>query len=69
MKQSVIISNKHGIFKFPQDLSNDLRYLRLRDFRKLGNIKKIPKLHGIILVRSPPPKMKILSILAKNSGK
>ena len=42
VKQIVIISNKHGIYKLPQELPNDLR------LRKLGNIKKISKFHRII---------------------
>ena len=38
----VIISKKHGIYELAHDLPNDLR------FRRLGNIKKISKLHRII---------------------
>ena len=41
-KWIVIISNKRGIYELPQEFLNDL------DLRKLGNIKKISKLHRII---------------------
>ena len=41
VKQSVIISNKYGIYELPYELPNDLR---LRNLSKLGNIKKISKL-------------------------
>ena len=33
VKQSTIVSNKHGIYKLPQELPNDLR------LRKLGYLK------------------------------
>ena len=46
VKQIVIISNKHGICELPHELPNDLRFFK--DLRKLGNIKKISNLHGII---------------------
>ena len=46
VKRIVIISNKHGIYELPHELPNDLR------LRKLGNIKKISKLHRIIARRS-----------------
>ena len=42
VKRIMIISNKHGVYELPQELSNDLR------LRKLGNIKKIPSLRKII---------------------
>ena len=50
MKQSVIISNKHGIYELPQ-------------ITKLGNIRKISKLHRMPCLTT---KMNILLILAKN---
>ena len=42
VKRIVIISNKHGIYKLPHELPNDLR------LRKLGNVKKTSKLHRIV---------------------
>ena len=45
VKQIVTVSNKHGIYELSHELPNDLR---LKDLRKLGNIKKISKLHRII---------------------
>ena len=35
VKRSVIISNKHGIYKLPHELLNDLR------LRKVGKVRKI----------------------------
>ena len=40
VKRSAIISNKYGMYKLPHELPNDLG-----DLRKLGNIRKISKLH------------------------
>ena len=37
-----IITYKHGIYELPHDLLNDLR------FRKLGNIRKVSKIHRMI---------------------
>ena len=54
VKRIVSISNKHGIYELPHEFPNVLR------LRKLGNIKKISMLSLV-------PKIKILSILAKNS--
>ena len=66
VKRIVIISNKHGIYKLPHELPNDLRLIptafsplgglgahtrkkkKTYDLRKLGNIKKISKVHRII---------------------
>ena len=53
VKRIVIISNKHGIYVLPHELPNDLR---LRTLRKLGNIKKISKLHKIIAWYPTPAK-------------
>ena len=63
-KRCAIISYKYGIYRFPNELPNDLR------LRKLGNIGKVSKLHRTIAQCSAPPaKMKILPILAKTSRK
>ena len=37
-KQSVIISDKHGIYELPPELPNDLK------LKKLGKIRRISKL-------------------------
>ena len=37
VKRSKVISNKHGIKELPCDLRNE-------DLRKLGKVKKIPKI-------------------------
>ena len=42
VKRIMIISNKYGIYNLPNKLSTTY------DLRKLRNIKKISKLHGII---------------------
>ena len=42
VKRRAIITYKHGIYKLPQELPNDLR------LRKLGNIRKVSKLHRMI---------------------
>ena len=56
VKRCAIITYKHGIFEMPQGL------------RKLGNIRKVSKLHkNDNLVASLPAKKKILLIIAKNS--
>ena len=64
VKRSAIINNK--LVELLYKLPNDLRP------RKLGNIRKISKLHRIIAQRSvpaPPPEMKILPALVKFSLK
>ena len=53
VKQSTIISNKHGIYEFSHKLPNDLR------LRILGNK----------LVSRPPPKITILLVQAKTYQK
>ena len=40
MKRWAIITYKHGIYELTLELPN---HLRLRDLRKLGNIKKVSK--------------------------
>ena len=59
VKRCVIITYIHGIYELPHDLT---------DLRKLGNIRKESKLHGMIAqCPVPPPKMKALLLLAENS--
>ena len=45
VKRCAIITYNHSIYKLPHELPNDLR---LKDLRKLGNIKKVFKLHRMI---------------------
>ena len=64
LKQWVIITSKHGIYELPHELPNNLR------LRKIGNIRKVSKLHRIIA--SCPvslPKTKILLILTLEKQK
>ena len=63
VKRWAIITYKHGIYELPHELTKDLR---LNDLGKLGNIRKVSKLHRMI-ASSPPVKMKVLLILAENS--
>ena len=42
VKRWEIITYKHGIYEWPHELPNDLI------LRKLGSIKKVPKIHRII---------------------
>ena len=44
MKRCAIVTYKYGIYELPHKLLNDLR---LKDLRRLGNIRKV-KLHRII---------------------
>ena len=55
-RQSVIISNKHGIYTFPHEMSNDL---------KTQENLKSSQIYCLEL--SAPPEMKILSALVKIS--
>ena len=55
VKRSVIISNKRDIYELPHELPNHLcprkkkkQKQKLKDLRKLGNIRKILKLHRVI---------------------
>ena len=41
VKQCAIITYKHGIYELPRKLPNDVR----KDIGKLGNIRKVSKLH------------------------
>ena len=42
VKRWAIITYKYGIYELPHELPNDSR------FRKLGNIRKLSKLHRMI---------------------
>ena len=42
VKGWAIITYKHGIYELPHNLPNDLR------LRKLGNIRRVSKLHRMI---------------------
>ena len=46
VKRWTIITCKYGTYELPHELPNDLR-LR-KDLKKLGNIKKVSKLHRMI---------------------
>ena len=63
MKRCAIIVYKHGIYELPHELPNDVRLW------KLGNIRKLSKLHRMIAFPVPIllGKMKVLLILEKNS--
>ena len=64
LKQWVIITSKHGIYELPHELPNNLR------LRKIGNIRKVSKLHRIIaLCPVSLPKTKILLILTLEKQK
>ena len=60
VKRSMSIINTHGIFELPHMLANNLRLRILENQEKSGKSQNL-------LVPSLPAKMKILSILAKNS--
>ena len=47
-KRCAIITYKHGMYKLLHGLPNDLR------LRKLGNIRKLSKLHRMIAKRPVP---------------
>ena len=42
MKRGAIITYKHGMYELPDEFANDLR------LRKIGNIRKVSKLHRMI---------------------
>ena len=88
VKRSVIISNKHSIYKLPHELPSDLILRIPRYFRRWAGFhahtrKKIDlksqeigkdqenlkTSYNYSLVLNLPPKMKIFSILVKNSRK
>ena len=62
VKQSVIISNKHGIYELPHKLPNDLTYRILKNKEISEKSKNLLELY---LVLSLPPKLKMFLILAK----
>ena len=45
VKRWAIITYKHGRYELPHELPNDLR---LKDLRKLGNVRKVSKIHRMI---------------------
>ena len=47
VKRSVIIGTKHGIW-YTRVASRVANQLETLDLRKLGKVKKIPKLHRVI---------------------
>ena len=47
VKRWMIITYKHGIYKLPNELQNNLRF-KTKDLRKLGNIRKVSKFHRMI---------------------
>ena len=54
VKLCTIITYKHGIYKLPRELPNDLK-----DLRKLGNIRKVSKPNRMIVYKPfPLPKRK-----------
>ena len=55
----MIISNKHGLYKLP----NDLRLKILGNYKRSGKSKTSS---NYSLVPSLPPKIKVLLILAEN---
>ena len=68
MKQSVIVSNKFGIYQLPPEMPNDSRLRKYQETLKaLYKYSLVPS--QVVLVPSLSPKMKILSILGKNSSK
>ena len=66
VKRWAIITYKHGIYDLPHELPSDLR-ITSQEIRKYQESVVTPQNDS--LVPSPPAKMKILLILAKNSGK
>ena len=67
VKRCAIITYKYGMYELLHELSNDLRL----DIRKLGNTRKLTKLHRMIAERPDPPllptKMKAPPTLEENS--
>ena len=50
VKRWTIITRKDGIYELLHELPNDLR---LKDLRKLGNIRKLSKLHRVAIPGYP----------------
>ena len=61
VKQSAIISNKHGMYELPHELPNNLQIYKISG--------KNQNLSNDSLVPNPPAKMRILLILARISWK
>ena len=58
ISNNAIISNKHGIYKMPQELLGNFGLRILANLKILaGNIRKISKFYGII--PTLPPKIQI----------
>ena len=66
VEQSVILSNKHGIYELPHELPNDLRFI-IKEIRECQ--EDLKTLLNCSLMPSLTPKMKILSTLPKNCWK
>ena len=66
VKRWAVITYKHGIYKLPHELPSDLR-VTSQEIRKYQ--ESVLTSQNDSLAPSPPAKMKILLILAKNSGK
>ena len=60
VKRSMIISDKHGIFKLPHELPDSLRLMVLGNYEVSRRFQNFSSL---------PPKIKILSVLAKSPEK
>ena len=63
VKRSVIISNKHGMYKLLHELPNKVRISILRNWEILGKFQKIKDNN---LAPGHPPKGRIYLVLAKN---
>ena len=62
----VIISNKHGIYDLPHELPNDFRLTTSVNWEISRGSENIKTLSLVLYLA---PKVKILSILARNSSK
>ena len=51
VKRWAIITYRHGIYEVPHESPNDLR---LKDLRKLGNIRKVSNPHRMLPQRRAP---------------
>ena len=63
VKRCVIIFYKHGIYELSHELPNDLR------LRKLGNSRKVSKLHRMTAKCQSYCQIEILLMVAKKSPK
>ena len=73
VKQSMILSNKHGIHQLPHKLPNDLRFgsqeIRKENLEIFLKIRKSVNFINYNPVTSLPPRLKVFSILAENCWK